>query len=228
VRPPTRPALVATVVLVVGALALVACGADQGDSESSAPVATNAGGAVPQESYPPNDYEALATIYDPMLEPMGLHLTRGALIDRSDNGYQESDEGNHLALYVEPIDDTGFTTEDYVAGLYDVTALITPYTFERWSEIDSYDICQEPPNTEDDRPEPFPETQIELDRTFGESFPWETGNLVSLLAAVDASDGAQITVSKPVRENADYKVALDEARTTASVTSVQGGSPTTG
>jgi len=228
VRSPTRTGRTAIVLLLLGSLALASCGSDQGDSGSAAPAATTADGSTPREAYPPNDYEALAAIYDPMLEPQGLHLTRGALIDRSDGGYQESDEGNHLALYVEPIDETTFTTEDYVAGVYDLTALISPYTFERWSELDSYDICQEPPNGEDDRPEPFPATQIELDRAFAESFAWETNNLVSLLAAVDAADGARITVGKAVADNPDYKIALEEARTTASASSSSSGPTTTG
>lgn len=202
----------AALALLAVTLLLGACGTDSDDvSGSAAPTAE----AVASEAFPPNDFVELAEIFNPMVEPLGLRLTRGALIDRSDNGYQESDEGTHLALYVEPIDEGEWATEDYVAGVYDLTAIVTPYVFETWSEVESYDICQEPPNSEDASPEPFPETQIEITRAFDASFDWDTGNIVSLLAAEIGDDGARVVVGRSVRDHPDYRVALEEAQALA-------------
>ncbi|HUF85625.1 MAG TPA: hypothetical protein VMQ81_13660, partial [Acidimicrobiia bacterium] len=55
-----------------------------------------------ERSLPPNDFEQLADIFDPKLEPLGLKLTRGALIDTAEGRYRPSDTGRHLAVYVEP------------------------------------------------------------------------------------------------------------------------------
>lgn len=212
-RPISVPTRCAASLLLVLVLVTGACGGDRDDtSNSTSPTSDD---ETPSEPFPPNDVDELASVFDPMLEPMGLHLTRGALIDRSSGGYQESDEGAHLALYVEPLDDAEWTTEDYVAGLYDVTALVTPYVFDTWSGLETYDICQEPPDAEDPSEEPFPETQIEVDRAFSDDFDWEGGNIVSFLLADITDDDARIVVGRDVRDHPDYRVALDEARALA-------------
>ncbi|MGH9027177.1 MAG: hypothetical protein ACRDWD_13835, partial [Acidimicrobiia bacterium] len=134
-------------ILVASALGalVVACG-DDSEPES-----------MPR---PPNDFEELAAIFDPMVEPMGLEVTRGSLVDI--DSYDESDTGNHLALYVEPTGE--YSQADYVNGITQLTNLLTPMIFDRYSALDSYDICQEPPPDEDDQAAPPPVTQFHATR----------------------------------------------------------------
>lgn len=144
-------------VLLVVAAALVwvpvACGDDGGNGEG-------AQGQVESTPRPPARFEGLAAIFDPVVEPYGLRITRGSLVDRAI--YEESPTGNHLALYVEP--DGEYSTADYVDGITELTNLLTPYIFERFTEIDSYDICQEPLPGVDDREVPPPVSQVLITR----------------------------------------------------------------
>ena len=152
------------VLFIVGLLA-VACGSDGDDADPG--------------QYPPNDAEALAEIFDPIVAPYGVRFTRGSLNDTSEGGYRSSDTGNHLAIYVEPI---GFyNDDDYIDGLYTITAAVTPFVFEMWGGLTSYDICQEPHPADDDSPVPPLVTQVNIEREASESYDWESGDLQSML-----------------------------------------------
>ena len=168
--------------LVVGAVVLAGtlagCGSDTGGSGGGDGAALDASDVRP---LPPNDPTALAQIYDPLVEPLGLRVTRGALVDRSDGGYEVADTGTHLALYVEPTGE--YTDDDYLAGVWDVTALITPDVFARYTELESYDICQEPAPTVDNRPEPPPVSQIDITRDTAAKIDWAGGSLPDLIGA---------------------------------------------
>lgn len=179
--------------LVVLLMILASCGDDgAGDADTGT-----------ASSRPPNSVEELAEIFDPQLEPMGLHITRGGLYDRSDGGYVLSDDGGHLALYVEPLDDADYDTADYVEGLGTVTALVTPEVFERWSGVDSYDICQEPPADIDDTDAPAPYTQIELDRATAESVDWDDANAATVIALGLSAD-TRLIVTQVIRDHPAY------------------------
>ncbi len=225
--------------LVVG----VACGSDSGGDSpppaasgtSSAASATEANASVaaaaellpapdPNQTLPPNDVGSLRRLYDPALAALGLRLTRGALIDRSNGGYEPSDRGTHLALYVEPLDDS-FTLADYVEGLWTVAALVTPDVFARWADVETYDICQEPPPGVDDADEPLPYTQINLSRVVSDSIDWESGSLPDLLAVARTSADFDLVVAKEVRETPEYRAANEIAAGLAAqaTTSTSGG-----
>ena len=161
--------------------------------------------------YPPSTIEELAEIFDPQLEAMGLRITRGGLFDRSDGGYVPSDEGGHLALYVEPLDDTDYHTADYVEGLGTVTALVTPQVFERWSGVETYDICQEPPADIDDRDAPAPYTQIEIDRESAEAVDWDAATAETVIA-LGLSGDARLIVTPVIRADPAYVAAEEAAR----------------
>lgn len=166
-------AVAASVVLVLGP---AACGSD--------PAGTAGDGVLDQSDVrplPPNDPTTLASIYDPLVEPFGLRVTRAALIDRAEGGYEVSDTGRHLALYVEPTGD--YSTDDYLAGVWDVAAVVTPDVFARYTDLDSYDLCQEPRPIDDDRPEPPPVSQIDVGREAAAGIDWEGGSLVDLVRA---------------------------------------------
>jgi hypothetical protein len=224
----TRRRLVLATTVVVTALVLSGCGDDP--SDSSGPAAAGDTTVQAGEGLPPADYAELEAIFEPMLEPLGLTLTRGALIDRSDNGYKVSDDGRHLALYAAPVDEDAFTPEASLTTFYDVTALLAPYVFEQWSDLESFDICQEPPDTVDDRPEPFPETQIDLPRAAAEAFDWDNRDLADLLY-LDLSEADVRTVfGERTRDNGAYVTAYEAAqqRVVATVTTVDGSESGTG
>jgi hypothetical protein len=156
---------------------------------------------------------SLRRLYDPVLEPMGLRLTRGALIDTSNDQYTPSNDGTHLALYVEPTGD--YTDAQYLDGFWTVTALITPDVFARWSGLESYDICQEPLPSVDDKPEPFPITQINLTRDAAATVDWENGDLVDLLVVSRTNPDVKVVVNRELRQSTPYMAADAAARTKA-------------
>lgn len=188
--------------LTLGVALLVVLGAC-GDDGSGANT------TLARSPYPPNTVGELAEIFDPQLEPMGLHITRGALIDRSDGGYVPSDEGGHLALYVEPLDDADYSTADYVDGLGTVTALVTPQVYERWSAVETYDICQEPPADIDRGDEPVPYTQIEIDRAAAEAVDWDDATAGTVIA-LGLSGEARVIVTPVIQADPAY-VAAEQA-----------------
>jgi hypothetical protein len=156
---------VALLVLALVAL-VIGCG-DDGDGEST--------------PRPPSDFEELAAIFDPMVEPMGLQVTRASLVDL--DSYDESDTGNHLALYVEPTGE--YSRADYVEGVSELTNLLTPMIFERWTAIDSYDVCQEPAPGDDNQAAPPPVTQVHATRAQADAleFPVTLEDLRALYEA---------------------------------------------
>jgi hypothetical protein len=215
-----RHAIVA--LATVGVLVASACGSDAGTGSVS-PVSTEpaADGLPPydgSQQLPPNDVAALRRLYDPALEPLGVRLTRGALIDTSNNRYVPSNEGRHLALYVEPIG--AYSNEQYVTGFWEISALITPDVFARWPQLASYDICQEPLPGVDDDPEPFPLTQINLTREAASEIDWENGDLVDLLALSRTNDDVKVIVNRDIRATSAYQAADRAAR--ADVDATQG------
>jgi hypothetical protein len=228
---PRGPLRVLCATASVGALLVVgaACGSDSdtptseaapGTTEPSSAVSSNsevaeAAGLLPatdpNQELPPNDIGSLRRLYDPALATMGLRLTRGALIDTSNDGYAPSDSGTHLALYVEPLDDN-HTDADYVEGLWTLSALVTPDVFARWSGVQSYDICQEPPPSVDDKSEPLPYTQINLTREVAESIDWANGDLTDLLAAARTDPDFDLVLKRELRQTPEYKAAGEAAR----------------
>jgi hypothetical protein len=172
--------------LTAASLLAVSCGSSGktlAPAETPEPSATE---AAAQESsapepgvYPPNNIDELAEIFNPLVEQFGVRFTRGALVDTADD-YNESDTGDHLALYVEPIGD--YTDDDYIDGIYDITAVVTPLVYETWSGVNTYDICQEPRPEDDSSAVPPPLTQIFVDREQSGGYDWTTGDLDSMMS----------------------------------------------
>lgn len=187
-----------------------ACGDDPGTRASSpegGPAATATGlpPIDPAQTLPPNDLASLRRLYDPVLEPMGLTLTRGMLVDRSNGGYEPSDTGTHLALYVEPT--RTFSTAEFVERLWTLSALVTPDAFARWSGLASYDICQEPNPGEDDRPEPFPITQLDVTREAAATIDWRNGDLTDLLVASRTVPDVIVRTNRVIRSSPEFAAA---------------------
>ena len=211
---------VSAVLLAVAGLtvATAAC-SDDGEQASTGADGTPTLPAPDGSSLPPDDVDDLADLYDPVLAPYGVVLTRGALIDTSDGGYERSDEGTHLALYVRPV--APRSPEEYVAGIYDLAALLSPDVFARWPGLESYDVCQEDADT----PEPPGTevgalTQVELPRAVAEDFDWATGDLADLVALSRTTDGVRVFARQPVDEDPAWLAAQQEADTIVGTTTV--------
>lgn len=204
-------ALVAT--LALGGVAACSDDATTSPPTTEATGATGASDALPPidptQALPPDDVTTMRRFYEPLLDPMGLTLTRAALIDRSNGGYDPSPTGTHLALYVEPA--RPLTDDEFVANLWDLSAAVTPDLFARWAGLESYDICQEPNPGEDDRPEPFPVTQIDLTREAAGRVEWSTGDLTDLLVAARTVPDLKVRVERQLRESPSYVAAVEAA-----------------
>lgn len=127
---------------------------------------------------PPLEAAAVADTYDDTLAELGLRLTdRGGLVDQD---LEPDPDGTHLSLYVAPLgprDDIA-----YVEGLVEVTAVFAEDVFERWPDLESFDVCQEgvPQEGADSAPA---RTQVTLTREAAASVDWSTAELADVLAA---------------------------------------------
>jgi hypothetical protein len=184
-------------------LLVTACGGDGDESGERA-----------GDRLPPATLAAIAPQFADDLRPLGVRLTRAALIDVGDGQYTRSSAGTHLALYVEP---TGaYTGTDYVDGLFTVTDVFAPEVFERWSGLESFDVCQEPPESGDSRREPDPITQVNLTRAQAEAIDWdddEAGTATLLAASADQPRGDEIVtrIDRSLTVQPAYREALADA-----------------
>ena len=169
-------ALALAVVLTSG---VAACGEDDGAGEPTPP--EDLPSTIDTEALPPPTALELEPLYGDALAAVGMRLTdRGGLIDRSGGGYVASASGQHLALYVEPID-ADRTMQEYFDGILDV-ALVFSDIYDRWPELQTYDVCQEPPDPDGNQgEEPLPVTQIELTRAQSDAIDWDSVTVEDLV-----------------------------------------------
>ena len=210
---PTRRILVLATLVVAVALTPATAG-------------TGASAATRDRRLPPSSRTALVKLLGPMVEPLGLHVTRAALVD-SEN--RRSPTGTHLAVYVEP--DGDYTPADYLGGTVTVSRVFLPFVFDRWPGLRSFDVCQEPVTSVDDRSEPPPETQVFVRRRGAGALDWEQADLSALLAesgraAREAGDSAPVAltlfVAKHLQRTPDYRDAVARASADAPTTSTTG------
>jgi hypothetical protein len=159
---------------------------------------------------PRNDKAAIEKVFSRQLDRLGVRLTRGALIDRKTG--KPSDRGTHLAVYVEPIGP--YTADDYAARIVPVTKVFAPLSFERWSGLTSFDVCQEPLPSVDTRPEPPPKTKLDMTRKASRRIDWRKLDLPQLLTDAKRLGTRQLSVyAEPeVRRTAMYQDAAVKAQ----------------
>jgi hypothetical protein len=136
---------------------------------------------------PPAGRAALARLFDPQLAPLGLRTTRAALQDP--DRYERSAQGTHLAIYVEPIAPGPVDRAVYVRNIVKVARIFLPFVYDRWSDLKSFDVCQEPEPALDPRPVPAPVTQLVASRAGAAAVKWKHATLATLLAKADAVNG---------------------------------------
>ena len=148
-----------------------------------APTALSA--TVAHDSLPPAARAELVSIFGPKVKRFGLRVTRAALVDAKQ---RRNAHGTHLAIYVEP---TGaYTVQDYLDGTVDVSRVFLPYVFERWKDLRSFDVCQEPHPRPGDSLAPYPQTQIYATRTGSKMIDWSTVDVATLIARSDVEAAA--------------------------------------
>ena len=190
-------ALLVALALTAGALALVA--------------GTSTAGATGSD-LPPAKKAALAKLFRSELKPLGLRVSRGLL--QNPETYDPDPKGTHLALYVTPTS-AKYATTDYVENFAKLTQVFVPMIFDRWSSLQTFDICQEP--VDDAREEPPPVTQIYVARTALDRVGnWKRATLVDLLAAAPKDRrqrGADYYVyfNQDIRSDADFQAAAATA-----------------
>ena len=123
----------------------------------------------------PSERDALAEIFDPIVEPYGYRVTRAAVVDRST--YERTADGDHLALYVAP--DAYLTADEIATDFPVLVSLFLPRVFEQWPALQSFDVCQEP--YESDQPVPPSLTLFDITREAAEEVDWSDLKLADLI-----------------------------------------------
>jgi len=147
---------------------------------------------------PPRTFADLQGIYQPLVDGMGLRLTRAAVI--------RIKTGPHLQLYVEPTG-TAISPQDYLARIVPLAKAIVPDAFAAYPGIATFDICQEPPPGVDDSPEPPPITVLFLTRAQVESVHWDTVTLRDLRKLVQDQAGGELTADANVSALSEWTAA---------------------
>lgn len=205
-----RRIAVAALALAVAPAAATACGGDAATAPPAAdggtvatPAGTTEDGAVVDGALPPQDLADVAAVYDPILKPFGVHLTRAALIDLGDGGYAPSPDGRHLALYVAP--NEPFTDEQYAAHVAPLAATLTSDVFTRYPGLVSYDVCQEGPDLDGD-PATLPPTksQLNVERAALDALDWADVTLPELLAFVARNNSVRLSAAIELRRTTPF------------------------
>lgn len=100
----------------------------------------------------------------------------------------------------------------FLAGIRDV-AVVFSDVFERWPDLESYDVCQEP-NADGvaDTDEPLPVTQIELTKAENAAIDWDSVTVVDLVGSSLADPpGLALRVSSRIARDPAYVAIVAEA-----------------
>jgi hypothetical protein len=193
----------AVVVAATVAIAVAACSSGSGNEKS-------------KQALPPNDKAAIEKVFSSQLDRLGLRLTRGALIDLRTR--KPSASGTHLAVYVEPVGP--YTADDYARRIVTVTKVFAPRSFETWSGLTSFDVCQEPLQSVDARPEPPPKTKVDMTRAASRKVDWTGLDLPQLLIDAKRLGSRELSVyAEPeVRRTSMYQDATVKAQAQSATT----------
>ncbi len=128
----------------------------------------------------PGSKAAIEKEFSPAVERLGLRITRAGLARQLGSGDYDP-AGRHLAVYVEPVGPVA--ADVYVANLVPVAQAFLPEVFERFPQLESFDVCQEPPPGVDDRAEPRTWTQVLTTRQQASTVDYGRLDLGGLLSA---------------------------------------------
>jgi hypothetical protein len=170
------------------------------------------------DSLPPAARKDLVAIFAKKVKPLGLRVTRAALVNPSE---ERDPEGTHLAIYVEPTGD--YSIDAYLQGTVDVSKVFLPYVFRRWKDLRSFDVCQEPRPAVDPRPVPAPETQVYATRAGSKLVDWKTVDVATMIRTSREESAAAGTQRLPrfsvfVAEHIQITPAYQQVAGTAAAT----------
>lgn len=149
---------------------------------------------------PPHLYADLEPLLAPLVAPLGFVVTRASLVELGT--YENSPEGTHLAVYVEPDEEH---TPDQVATLTTrLAAALLPEVFDRWSGLESFDVCQEP-YAPGDGATPPTDTLLDVSREVALGIDWDTVTLAELIAA--AGPGLRLYAAEHIRASDTWSAA---------------------
>ena len=150
----------------------------------------------------PSERAALAELFDPVVEPYGYRVTRAALVDRST--YERTADGDHLALYVAP--DAYLTADEIATDFPLLVSLFLPKVFEQWPALQSFDVCQEP--YESDQPVPPSLTLFDITREAAETIEWSDLELADLIP-LHERDGISVFARTVIRRSDVWETASE-------------------
>jgi hypothetical protein len=149
---------------------------------------------------PPHERDDLAALFDPMVAPLGYTVTRASLIERST--YAVDPDGGHLALYLAPTAD--ISTDQFAGDFVGLVQVFLPLVFERWPNLTSFDVCQEPFGSTDETPPSL--TVIDLTRDAAAGVAWEGLDLAGIIA-LNERPGISVFARTSIRESTTWREA---------------------
>jgi len=152
------------------------------------------------ELLPPHERDDLAALFDPMVAPFGYAVTRASLIERST--YSVDPDGGHLALYLAPT--TDISTDQFAEDFVGLVQVFLPLVFERWPNLISFDVCQEPFGSTDETPPSL--TVIDLTRDAAAGVGWEELDLAGIIA-LNERPGISVFARTSIRDSATWREA---------------------
>ena len=159
------------------------------------------------QGLPPGDLERLERLFSEDFDKLGVRLTRGGLQDARTR--QPSAAGTHLALYVEPVGEP-WTSSRYLETMVPLTKALTPSVFERWPELESFDICQEPAG--EYNADQTPVTAVDMSRRASHALESGDDLLTLMLAAYRDPGAIRVSVSDQVRAEPAFQAVLEEVK----------------
>lgn len=211
----------------IGSLALAlaflfgACGGDDGGSGSlTATTADTSGygdgydgrtsvGTAPRAGLPADGPEAMDAVYGDDLRALGLRVTRSRIVDAGEDGSMLPD-ANHLAVYVEPVDD--LTPEQYLANIPALAKLFLPAVFDRWPEVGTFDVCQEPPSSGGSSTEPRPRSALAITEEQAAGIDWPAVTLEEMVRLHHAvPNGLTLAVDRTLSDSSAWPGSVPQS-----------------
>ena len=155
------------------------------------------------EFLPPHLDADVVALFDPIVQPYGFRVTRGSLVDLA--SYQASPDGRHLAVYVAPLSD--FTPDEHAEAFVTLARIFLPSVFERWSGLESFDICQEPHLWPEGQPPAV--TLFDIDRDSAEEIDWDTVTLGELIDLSEDHPHVRVIANADVAASAPWREAIE-------------------
>ncbi len=156
--------------------------------------------APPPGELPPHLYADLEPLLTPLVAPLGFVVTRASLVELGT--YENSPQGTHLAVYVEP--DQEHTPDEVAALTTLLAAALLPEVFDTWGGLESFDVCQEPYAPGDGETPPT-DTLLDVSREIALAIDWDTVTLSELIAA--AGPGLRLYAAEHIRASSTWSEA---------------------